>query len=53
MHRTFSVKIIDDATLQSSYSSTRRYTMMFAFHVALNKTAQPDASAALHFITSS
>lgn len=43
MHRTFSVeRIDDDDTLNSS---TQRYTIMFAFHVALNKITQPEASS--------
>lgn len=31
----------------SSYSSTQRYTIMFTFHVALNKIAQPEASSVM------
>lgn len=46
MHRTFSVERIDDDDDDDTLnSSTQRYTIMFAFHVALNKITQPEASS--------
>lgn len=50
MHRTFSVKRTDDNTTLVQFTAVLRYTNMFAFHVALNKITQPEASSVIMIV---